>query len=34
VIPGVGAVGIENSFVVHKTGIEKLTILNEEIVEL
>jgi len=34
VIPGVGAVGIENSFVVHKTGIEKLTILNEEIIEL
>ena len=34
VIPGVGAVGIENSFAVHKTGIEKLTVLNEEIVEL
>ncbi len=34
VIPKVGAVGIENSFVVHKTSIEKLTILNEEIVEL
>ena len=34
VIPGVGAVGIENSFAVHKTGIEKLTALNEEIVEL
>ncbi len=34
VIPGVGAVGIENSFAVHKTGIEKLTVLNEEIIEL
>jgi Xaa-Pro dipeptidase len=34
VIPGVGAVGIENSFVVHKSGIEKLTLLNEKIVEL
>ena len=34
VIPEVGAVGIENSFAVHKTGIEKLTALNEEIVEL
>lgn len=34
VIPGVGAVGIENSFVVNKDGIEKLTVLNEEIVEL
>jgi len=34
VIPGVGAVGIENSFVVHKSGIEKLTVLNEEIIEL
>ena len=34
VIPGIGAVGIENSFAVHKTGIEKLTVLNEEIIEL
>jgi Xaa-Pro aminopeptidase len=34
VIPGVGAVGIENSFAVHKNGIEKLTVLNEEIIEL
>jgi Xaa-Pro dipeptidase len=34
VIPGVGAVGIENSFAVNKNGIEKLTVLNEEIIEL
>jgi Xaa-Pro dipeptidase len=34
VIPRVGAVGIENSFAVHATGIEKLTVLNEEIIEL
>lgn len=34
VIPGVGAVGIENSFAVHQTGIEKLTQLTEEIIEL
>ena len=34
VIPGIGAVGIENSFVVNKDGIEKLTLLDEEIIEL
>jgi len=34
VIPGTGAVGVENTFVVNPNGIEKLTILNEEIVEL
>lgn len=34
VIPGVGAVGIENSFAVHRSGIEKLTVLDEEIVNL
>lgn len=34
VIPGVGAVGVENSFAVHQSGIEKLTVLNEEIVKL
>ena len=34
VIPGVGAVGIENSYVVHQNGLEKLTVLNEEIIEL
>lgn len=34
VIPGVGAVGIENSFAVHRSGIEKLTVLDEEIVSL
>lgn len=30
VIPGVGAVGIENSFLVTETGVEKLTRFNEE----
>lgn len=34
VIPGVGAVGIENSFLVTEDGVEKLTICNEEIVAL
>lgn len=34
VIPGVGAVGIENSFLVTDTGIEKLTYSDEQIIEL
>jgi Xaa-Pro aminopeptidase len=34
VIPRVGAVGIENSFVVTKNGLDKLTVLNEDIVPL
>ena len=34
VLPGIGPVGIENSWVVTNDGIEKLTNCNEEIVEL
>ena len=34
VIPGVGAVGVENSFAVHQSGIEKLTVLDESIIQL
>lgn len=34
VIPGVGAVGIENSFLVTDTGLEKLTRFEEEIIQL
>lgn len=34
VIPEVGAVGIENTYVVTENGIEKLTILEEGIIEL
>jgi Xaa-Pro aminopeptidase len=34
VIPEVGAVGIDNSFLVTKNGLEKLTVLNEEIIQL
>ncbi|MDR1645618.1 MAG: Xaa-Pro peptidase family protein [Tannerellaceae bacterium] len=34
VIPGTGAVGIENSFLVTNAGIEKLTQANEEIINL
>lgn len=34
VIPGVGAVGIENSFLVTETGLEKLTLCKEEIIQL
>lgn len=34
VIPGVGAVGIENSFLVTETGLEKITRFEEEIIQL
>lgn len=34
VIPEVGAVGIENTYLVTQDGLEKLTILEEEIIEL
>lgn len=34
VIPGVGAVGIENSFAVQKDGLEKLTLCEEKILSL
>lgn len=34
VIPGIGPVGIENSWAVTPEGVEKLTICNEEIIEL
>lgn len=34
VIPSVGAVGVENSFLVTEEGVEKLTLFNEEIIPL
>lgn len=34
VLPGVGAVGIENSFLVTETGLEKLTVFEENIIQL
>ena len=34
VIPGVGAVGVENSFLVKADGLEKLTLFPEEIIQL
>ena len=34
VLPGVGAVGIENTYLATDTGIEKLTILEEKIIDL
>jgi Xaa-Pro aminopeptidase len=34
VIPETGAVGVENTYLVTETGIEKLTVLEEEIVAL
>lgn len=34
VLPGVGAVGIENSWAVTESGVEKLTVCEEEIIEL
>ncbi len=34
VIPQVGAVGVENSYIVTATGVEKITVGNEELVQL
>ncbi|MDR1810233.1 MAG: Xaa-Pro peptidase family protein [Prevotella sp.] len=34
VIPGVGAVGIENTYAVTETGVEKITVFEENIIEL
>lgn len=34
VLPGIGAVGIENSFLVTANGLEKLTVFEEEIIDL
>ena len=34
VLPGVGAVGVENSFLVTSDGVEKLTVFPEEIIQL
>ena len=34
VIPGVGAVGVENSYLITETGAEKLTHFEEEIISL
>lgn len=34
VIPSVGAVGVENTWLVTKDGVEKLTICNEDIVQI
>ncbi len=34
VIPGVGAVGVENSYCVKANGIEKLTLFTEDIIQL
>lgn len=34
VIPGVGAVGIENTYIVASEGVDKVTILEENIIEL
>ena len=34
VLPDIGAVGIENTYLVTDTGIEKLTVLEEEIINL
>lgn len=34
VLPGIGAVGIENTYIVHASGLEKVTILEENITVL
>jgi len=33
VIPGTGAVGIENSYLVTDSGVENLTVFEEDIIE-
>jgi Xaa-Pro aminopeptidase len=34
VIPGVGAVGTENSYIVTENGMEKITFAPEEIIQI
>ena len=34
VLPGIGAVGNENSFLVTESGVEKLTVCSEELIDL
>ena len=34
VLAGIGAVGIENTFLVTDSGVEKMTLLDENIIEL
>ncbi|MFR9166258.1 MAG: M24 family metallopeptidase [Dysgonomonas sp.] len=34
VIPNIGAVGIENTYIVHENGLEKATVFEESIIEL
>ena len=34
VFPGIGAVGIENTYLVTENGIEKLTVVEEDIIDL
>jgi len=34
VLPSIGAVGIENTFLVTSAGIEKLTLFEEQIIDL
>lgn len=34
VLAGIGAVGIENTFLVTEMGVEKITLLDESIIEL
>lgn len=34
VLPGIGAVGIENTYIVHDYGMEKITLCEEEMIVL
>ncbi|MBK5195689.1 MAG: aminopeptidase P family protein [Proteiniphilum sp.] len=34
VLPGIGAVGIENSYIVHESGLEKITLCEEALITL
>ena len=34
VLPGIGAVGIENTYFVTETGLENVTVCEEDIIEL
>ena len=34
VLPGIGAVGIENTYIVHENGLEKITLCDEALTVL
>ena len=34
VLPGIGAVGVENTYIVTEKGLENITVCEEDIIEL